>query len=383
MKHFRIMLLAIASVLVVGGWGLNLNAQAAQSHNDLEQKGGEAEITPIDTGEEPETSEKEQAEALAFWTREEMMKAEPIVMIDFSSPNEFITEPESDMASNEPSIAVDSALPDASAEQFAREFYAEEWALLESDTNSFSGNYNAPMGASQVHTSYTLSASGLNSMASHRWMGRFTSTGGTCSATAIRNNQIVTAAHCVYNTTNNTWNQSKVFAPAYRNGSRPYGSFATTQCKIPVGYVNLTGSYTMSWARYDVAVCKVGTNSAGQTLNTAVGWAGFTTNASSIRHVFNTGFPGRDYRNLAISDGSQYLRACVAETAYYTTDTHRMGCFWGPGISGGSWLTSYGTGTWSGQVTGVNSGMFFNTQNMYGPNLTSGNWGAICTTGWC
>jgi len=131
----------------------------------------------------------------------------------------------------------------------------------------------------------------------HRWIGRFsfTTPNGTsyCSATAISGNNIVTAAHCVYDTpSRNAFYTNKVFTPAYRNGNAPYGSFATTNCSVLTAWVNLSGAYSInSWAPYDVAVCTVGTNAAGQTLNQVVGSAGKAWNYGYTRHIFNLGYP--------------------------------------------------------------------------------------------
>jgi hypothetical protein len=95
------------------------------------------------------------------------------------------------------------------------------------------------------------------------------------------------------------------------------------------------------------------------------------------------GYPARDYRNRAISNAGQLLRTCVAETNRRTTDTRGMGCNWGGGISGGPWVVNYKLGQVSGWVTGVNSGIFLNSQNIYGGRFTSNNIVPLCNVRNC
>ena len=73
-----------------------------------------------------------------------------------------------------------------------------------------------------------------------------------------------------------------------------------------------------------------------------------------------------------------------------------MGCNWGPGASGGPWIdnttlaypTTYGTngyapGLNTGYVTGVNSSIYYGTQNIYAPRFTTANFRAICNVRGC
>ena len=79
-----------------------------------------------------------------------------------------------------------------------------------------------------------------------------------------------------------------------------------------------------------------------QTINQAVGSAGRLWNAGNNQLVFNSGYPPRTYTDATIANGpAQYLRSCTAETFLQTTETLGSGCFWGRGISGGSWLVNY------------------------------------------
>ena len=244
-------------------------------------------------------------------------------------------------------------------------------------------------GTSQVFTSfYGNYNSTLWKIYPHKWVGRlsFRTSGGTsyCSATAISNNHFVTAAHCVYDTTNNVWYNNWVFTPAYRNGSAPYGSFAGTSCTILTAWQYLSGGFSINgWTKYDVAVCNAGLNSTGNTLNYMVGWAGRLWNASYTKNFFNMGYPFKNTSNVYLPYAGQYLRICTAESRLQTTDTLGMGCNFGGGISGGPWLVNYAPTVSSGYVNSVNSGLYVNQMNLYGIRFTSNNIVLICNATGC
>ena len=114
---------------------------------------------------------------------------------------------------------------------------------------------------------------------------------------------MLTAAHCIYDSTNNRFYSNWVLSPAYRAGATPYGTFAATQCWVLNSWVALAGSYAINtWARHDVGVCKMGNNSSGQTLNNAVGWMGRQWNQPYVRHLHDLGYPFRDYNNNVITE---------------------------------------------------------------------------------
>ncbi len=246
-----------------------------------------------------------------------------------------------------------------------------------------------PLGTSQVFTSYTVNqATALHTIYPHRWVGRvsFTTPTGTsnCSATSISNNVMLTAAHCLYDSTNNRWYSNWVFSPAYRNGATPYGSFPATNCWVLTAWVNLSGSYAInSWARHDVGVCNMGTNSTGTTLNNAVGWMGRQWNWPYVRHVHDLGYPFRDSNDAFLPSAGQYLRACVAESFQQTTETRGMGCNYGRGISGGPWIVGYAPTVVTGAADGVNSGLFIGTQNLYAARFNDNNIVPLCNSAGC
>jgi V8-like Glu-specific endopeptidase len=331
----------------------------------------------------------QQKAALKFWSRDAIAKAVPMEMpVDTSA----------DMApviSNEPEAAVapefalsGAAAPDA--DRIAQKAFAADWKLSQANAAApVEVNSGEPAGTSATYTSYNINGwAAAQTAYPHRWVGRlsFSTVSGTsyCSATAISGNNFVTAAHCVYDTTNNRWYSNWVFTPAYRAGSAPYGSFAATSCTILTAWMNLTGSFSINgWSKYDVAVCTVGKNAADQTLNTAVGWAGRSWNYGYVRHYFDMGYPWNDTNSNPRPSAGMYLRTCASESFQQTTDTRGTGCNLGPGISGGPWLIGYAQTQVSGWVDGVNSGYYVGTPNMYGPRFTSNNIVPICNARGC
>lgn len=343
-------------------------------------------------------SPQEQAAAAAYWTKARIAAA-PAMDLGIDSGR----EPAAASALEEEAFvgrpgSSPSGAPDPDAMEIARAAYPEDWAALEADgafekIQSEEVAARPDKGTSAVYTYYDVNIqTALWQIIPHQLVGRLTfntPTGGaSCSATAISGNNFVTAAHCVYDTTNNVPYSGWVFTPAYRNGSAPYGSFpAAVACNYLTSYQNQTGGYNINtWARYDVAVCSTGTNSIGQSLNNAVGFAGRNWNQPYTRLVFNAGYPAKIYTDANIANGpTQYLRSCTAETFQRTTDTLGAGCFWGRGISGGPWFLYYRpfqTGAVN-QVCSVNSGLVIGQQNLYGARFTSNNIVPLCNARHC
>jgi V8-like Glu-specific endopeptidase len=337
-------------------------------------------------------SAAQQKAALTFWNRDAISQAKPMEMpVDYSVD----TAPVSSGAP-EAAGAPEFALPGAAspdADRIAQKAYAADWKMSSQSNALVTEEVPAPAddtaGTSKVYSSYNINAWGAaQTVYPHRWVGRlsFSTVGGTsyCSATAISGNNFVTAAHCVYDTSANRWYSNWVFTPAYRAGSAPYGSFAATTCTILTAWINLSGGFSINgWSKYDMAVCTVGTNSIGQTLNGAVGWAGRSWNAGYVRHFHDLGYPFNSTNNTPLPFAGMYLRTCAAESFQQTTDTRGMGCNLGPGISGGPWLIGYSLGVVNGYVDGVNSGFYVGTANMYGPRFTSSNIVPICNARGC
>lgn len=348
---------------------------------------GTSTISAADLTVSKRITRAERRAALKFWTRAAIAAAKPMEMPAQSGPAEVDAAALGKDEVSGPAGFAPAGAAAPGADQKAREAYQEDWAALQSDSEA--DIPAAPEGTSQVYTSYTVNQSAaLQLIYPHRWIGRlsFTTPTGTsyCSATSISGNVMLTAAHCLYDSTNNRWYSNWVFSPAYRNGSAPYGTFPARTCWVLTAWVNLSGSYAInSWARHDVGVCKMGNNSSGTTLNNAVGWMGRQWNYPLVRHFHDNGYPFRDYNNAVISNAGLYLRLCAAESFQQTTDTRGMGCNWGPGISGGPWVVGYAPTVVTGWADGVNSGLFVGTQNLYGARFTSNNIVPLCTSAAC
>lgn len=346
-----------------------------------------------------QVSAEEQRQAMAHWTRERIAAAPALAMpIDLSDhrvrPAREAT-PTAD-AQRQPGRTA-AGRPDADAERIARAAYWKDWAALDAEAADGERERSAlppiATGTGSVYTAYDVNVSTtLWKIYPHIWSGKLTfetpSGGASCSATVISNNHIVTAAHCVYSQSTGFYS-NWVFTPAFRlasmsTPSAPYGTFSATSCAVLSAWTGLTGSFSIDgWSRHDVAVCRMGNNSAGQTLNGAVGWAGRMWDASYTQLVFNSGYPAKDYNDASLPNPASYLRACTAETFNRTTDTLGSGCRFGRGISGGGWLVGYKPLQVAGQVNSVNSGLFIGSQNLYGARFNSSNIVPLCNTMGC
>lgn len=369
-----------------------LSVQAAQPQPIAEPIVVDPQATAADVLAEPAATEAQTA-APTYWTREQLLVAQPVVLL--TDPTTAGVDPTAaaDMqeATGTPSLSL-AGRPSPDADAIAREAYAEDWAALEAAAldviladealETGTNALDAPTGTSQIFTRYAGNQyTQFWTTYPYRAVGKLFSTAGSCTASSAgsaTNSRIVTAAHCVYNTGNNTWYGNKVFVPAYRNGSAPYGQFPTSQCFVLNAWVNLSGSYSINgWAKHDVAVCRMSTNSAGQALSSAVGWLGRSWNWPYVQNHHAFGY--------ASNITSQYTSICTAETFYQTTDTYGMGCDMTYGASGGPSLRVFApfqSGA-KNYVNSVQSGIFVGTQNIYGARFSSNNIVPLCNSAGC
>lgn len=376
-KSRSIMVLAALLALLV----FALGAQAQDSPTAADAAG----LTSSKT-----MTEAQQQRALAMWTREAIAAAPAMELpVDMGAPDPSLAAQAEALAPMGPAGSAAVGLAAPNADRIARAAYPKDWTSRGDAATVFGDAPALEDGTPGVYTYYDVNTlTALWKIYPHKWDGKLTFTtasgGSSCSATSISGNNIVTAAHCVYDTTNNRWYSNWVFTPAYRNGNAPYGTFAAQTCWVLTAWQALAGGYNIgTWARHDVAVCKMRNNSAGQTLNNAVGWAGRLWNAGNNQLVFNSGYPGRSYTDALLPNSGQYLRACTAETYLYTTETLGSGCYYGRGISGGSWMVGYKPFVVNGQVNSVNSGLFIGAQNLYGARFNSSNIVPLCSAAAC
>lgn len=337
-------------------------------------------------------SPREQAAALTFWSAERLAAAQPQAMpVDNGGAEVDLAAIQSRAAAPGPAGYAAPGAPAANADRLARAAYPEAWTSTraKSPADSLPAMPAQDEGTSQLYTSYVVNsnASVWKSLG-NRAIGRlsFSTLSGTsyCSATVISpNNVIVTAAHCVYDTTNNRWYNNWVFTPAYRDGAAPFGTFPADKCTILTSWANLSGNYSINtWAPYDVAVCNMKNNSFGQGLSSLTGYQGRMWNWGYVRNIHNLGYPFNDYRNIVLNSAGKYMRLCTNETFQQATDVMGGGCNWGPGISGGPWIANYNPFNY-GFVNNVNSGLFIGTQNLYAGRFTSNNIVPLCTAAGC
>ena len=324
-----------------------------------------------------------QAAAAALWTHAAMANAKPIPMpVDKGT---FAGKPA--VASPEVLGAPGSTpagAADPSAAAIAKAAFAADWQAAGMDALA-----DAPAsGTPGVYTSYYANLNNMQMMIPHQMVGRLFISGtfgsGYCSATAISGNNIVTAAHCVYDLTHGFFS-SWAFTPAYRNGSAPYGTFNATTCTVLTAWTT-SGPYSIQFSTpYDLAVCSMGNNSTGHSLNSMVGFAGRTWNLSYDLNFHDMGYPWNNTNNVPLANAGKYLRLCTAESWEQYTGVVGIGCNLGPGISGGSWMPNYApyqTGTVN-QVDSVNSGYFIGSPDAFGIHFSSANIPVLCSARHC
>lgn len=342
---------------------------------------------------------QEQAAAGDFWTKEKIKAAAPAKMpVDKGHPgvDAAVLAGSVEEISGPPTV-VAGGMADPDADEVARAVYWQDWEALEKEQaleqalgEPLDTEADEQTGTSSIYTWWDYSSmTTLYNWNPHKRVGRlvfqdYYNRTYQCSAAVIKNNYIVTAGHCAYDTVSNRWHKNWVFVPAYRNGYAPYGTFRGTVATILTAYLNLSGSYSINtWARYDVAIIKLGYNSAGRSVNSMVGYLGYKYNFGYNNVWFNTGYPAKDYRNYSISYPGQYQRACINEGFQQASYVVGGGCKWGPGISGGPWLVTYqpnvSSTTSSNLIGSVNSGYYVGAANLYGGLFNTTNIYYLCS----
>lgn len=279
----------------------------------------------------------EQASAEQAWTRATRLAAKPLD-VSGVTPEELAAglAAMGPAAPSGPAGFAPGRMPQAGADAEARAAYPEEWAALDADAATAATNpagQPVPAGTAGVFTAYyTNQYTQMWKVYPYRAVGKLFMSAGTCSASVIGPNTIVTAAHCVYDTGSNTWYSNFSFCPAYKNGSCPYGSFAWNQVWIPANYAG-AANYN-SAIRWDVAIIQVNKNSKGKQVDALTGYLGRSWNYDYTQLIFTNGYPGA-------KQSGKFGYMCVAETFNAGTDIMEMGCDSGPGHSGGPWIKNF------------------------------------------
>lgn len=169
------------------------------------------------------------------------------------------------------------------------------------------------------------------------------------SASAIGNNGLWTAGHCVHsgNGQPSGWSTNLVFVPGYKDGAAPFGQFTARQLWCRTNWYqhgNPGGLFE------DMGVAMMNPLN-GRTLSQVVGWLGFAWNFPRNQTWTSLGYPAESPFNGQLM---------YQDTAPYANDgsvpgspaTIGIGCSMTGGCSGGPWVMGLGT---TNYVNGHNS----------------------------
>lgn len=162
-----------------------------------------------------------------------------------------------------------------------------------------------------------------------------------CSGSSIGGRKVLTAGHCVSDGSGN-FHTNWAFAPAYRDGNRPYGTWAAYKLCTFTAWHN-----SGEWCR-DVGVAVV-RDKNGRMLSQRVGWLGFAWNLDSEHMHWNLfGYPAEG----ANFNGERMIQ-CEASFARWTAAwwdqdcvplPQCVGCDMTGGCSGGPWIRHFKPG---------------------------------------
>lgn len=155
---------------------------------------------------------------------------------------------------------------------------------------------------------------------------------GVCTATAIGNYAVATAAHCLYSHELGAAATSATFVPRYNGGPSPKGIWASAYPLIPSQWVAAPNR------AFDYAALIVHPNN-GQTIEQAVGSLPILWNDSRQMHWLIAGYPAAS----PFTGERQFLCAAgsaVSDTTF-SPPTMGLGCDMTQGASGGPWIVGY------------------------------------------
>lgn len=153
---------------------------------------------------------------------------------------------------------------------------------------------------------------------------------------------LVTAAHCLYG--NGNYNKDIVFAPAFRAGSMPYGTWTVTSSLVDDRWIK-SGDQDMD---VGFATVKPGDGKEGRSIQEVLGGGnklGIDQGFDNVVEV--TGYP----------TNSDQPVSCVNRTRKLTDHQLRFDCgnFFG-GTSGAPWIADYDPHRKTGRIIGVIGG---------------------------
>ena len=229
-----------------------------------------------------------------------------------------------------------------------------------------------------ISTAILAAAPAGTARAQNAAIGKLFTSSGTCSASVVSGkNIIVTAAHCCWNRSNNSWIGGWSFAPGYNNGNAPYGVFNWADARVPNSWIN-NGDIPS-----DVCLIRLQNDSSGHPVTYYTGWLGRSWNYPPSQPMHAFGYPG----NIG---GANSLESCAAQSSAQSgncgSGVLNMACNMTYGSSGGPWIRDYGSGnhvdsTVHGYVSQACTGTF--GQAFDGPQFTSNNIQMLCNAEGC
>jgi V8-like Glu-specific endopeptidase len=170
----------------------------------------------------------------------------------------------------------------------------------------------------------------------------------TCSASLIKPGLVVTAGHCVADFGKNTLHSGWQFAPGYRDGVAPYGTWTVAQGFVMTSYLNGADSCQEAGVicQDDIAVLALNPqkDSSGKPyyVGQNTGWFSYTWDRSGytiskITHVTELGYPGclDNASRMERNDAQGMIDAAHSDNTI-------IGSLMCEGASGGPWLINFG-----------------------------------------
>jgi V8-like Glu-specific endopeptidase len=165
-----------------------------------------------------------------------------------------------------------------------------------------------------------------------------------CSASALNSPSkqlVITAGHCVHEGAGGTWVTNWTFAPRYRSGSRPFGTFAAKQFRTFNTWIS------SSDLSRDVGMVTTWPLN-GNKLVDVVGGNGLNWNWPKNVAITILGYPQN-------ANNGEIQQWCQGTTSDGGGGTIAIGCNFNGGSSGGPWMMSFDNNTGRGQTDGVMS----------------------------
>lgn len=174
-----------------------------------------------------------------------------------------------------------------------------------------------------------------------------------CTATAVNSENkstLITAGHCVWNTSTRQWYTNVWFAPGYQYGATQ-GWYSARTMSTTWNY------YNSGTSADDMGAVVVNAGSNGRIVD-VLGGHGSWFNGATNQYRTSLGYPITDWRWPGYTANGEDARYCQGTDYYYGSGTfagqNYLGCRMTGGASGGPWLT-WVQSNWMGYVNSVNS----------------------------